>query len=327
MRRFALHQQTNHRRSLPIALLGVLLMTGVSLAATSTPAGASPGSLSDIDVTAVTMGTNVIAALTVGGTIQVEVVTCTGPACDKHGWTSLGSGFKSVTVQYLTGPRVVVIARRDDGATWYKRGNCSGTACSWESWRNLGGAVINVLASNATGCALLAGQTSTKRVYQAQVCGDSVQGWTYTGGQLSEIANDGYRIFGTSASGQMWWYEYGEWRWAGGNVTQPVWGLGYGEMCGLSDGARHLWCVDRYTNQWTYHGGSWRKLDDQKTIGIGQAWDVWTNGQDYDRSSWGGKVNEVAWSEDFELMVGVGSDYHPWYQTTAGGFAGGWRGL
>lgn len=173
MRRFALHQHTNHRRSLPIALLGVLLMTGVSLAATSTPAGASPGSLSDIDVTAVTMGTNVIAALTVGGTIQVEVVTCTGPACDKHGWTSLGSGFKSVTVQYLTGPRVVVIARRDDGATWYKRGNCSGTACSWESWRNLGGAVINVLASNATGCALLAGQTSTKRVYQAQVCGAS----------------------------------------------------------------------------------------------------------------------------------------------------------
>lgn len=105
MRRFALHQHTNHRRSLPIALLGVLLMTGVSLAATSTPAGASPGSLSDIDVTAVTMGTNVIAALTVGGTIQVEVVTCTGPACDKHGWTSLGSGFKSVTVQYLTGTR------------------------------------------------------------------------------------------------------------------------------------------------------------------------------------------------------------------------------
>lgn len=294
-------------------------MIGSALIATSATAGASPGNLDDIDVTIVNWDSYVVAALTGEGAIQVQVVDCKWEqTCYKHGWTSLGSGFKSVTVQSLTEGSLVAIARRGDGATWYKRGNCSTTSCTWDPWKNLGGSVINIAASNKpTDCAILAGQSSTKRVYQAQICAHSVQGWGYTGGQLSQIAN-GDNIFGTSASGQVWWYQSGEWKWAGGNVTQPASRFdGIQEMCGLGGSARRLWCYDGGTKQWTNHGGSWRKLDDGQTIGLGQVWDAWTN-DEYGSQTWGGKVNEVAWSENQELMVGIGSDYRAWYRIAIG---------
>lgn len=136
-------------RSKLFTVFAVLLMIGGSLVATSAPAGAEPGNLADIDVADID-GRYVVAALTTGGTIQVEVVTCLS-TCTKHGWSSLGGGFKSVNVEYLAEGRPVVIARRNNGATWYKRGSCSATSCSWISWKDLGGSVIDIATSASGG--------------------------------------------------------------------------------------------------------------------------------------------------------------------------------
>lgn len=322
-------------RSKLFTVFAVLLMIGGSLVATSAPAGAEPGNLADIDVADID-GRYVVAALTTGGTIQVEVVTCLS-TCTKHGWSSLGGGFKSVNVEYLAEGRPVVIARRNNGATWYKRGSCSATSCSWISWKDLGGSVIDIATSASGGnCVLLAGKSATKRVYQAKVCANTVQGWGYTGGQLDNIAVSGDRIFGTTSSQQMWWYKNGLWKGAGGNTIEPAAKFGDGELCGLSQSSRKLWCVNTSTNKWTNHGGYWRKLDDDRTIGIGGGWDAWVldaegnagnNYEDNVATSFGGKVNEVAWTDTKDFMVGIGSDYRPWYQDTLGTSHGTWATL
>lgn len=322
-------------RSRLFTVLAVLLTIGGSLAATSAPAGAAPGNLADIDVADVD-GQYVVAALTAGGTIQVEMVAC-GSTCTKSGWSSLGGGFKSVNVEYLAQGRPVVIARRANGATWYKRGSCSATNCTWINWKDLGGSVIDLATSGYAGnCVLLAGQSSTKRVYQARVCTSTAQGWIYAGGPLDQIAAHSDLIFGTSSSHQMWWFKNGTWKWAGGNVTQPAAKFGDTELCGIAQSSRRLWCVNTSTNKWTNHGGYWRKLDDDHTIGIGLAWDAWVldgeenpgnYGEENIATSFGGKVNEVAWTESKDFMVGIGSDYRPWYQGTLGTGHGTWRAL
>lgn len=66
----------------------------------------------------------------------------------------------------------------------------------------------------------------------------------------------------------------GLWKGAGGNTIEPAAKFGDGELCGLSQSSRKLWCVNTSTNKWTNHGGYWRKLDDDRTIGIGGGWDV-----------------------------------------------------
>ncbi|MEZ5382749.1 MAG: hypothetical protein R2754_13275 [Microthrixaceae bacterium] len=160
-------------------------------------------------------------------------------------------------------------------------------------------------------------------MYEAEICPSSFEGWSYTGGKLSQIATDGSYIFGTSKSGKMWWYGGSGWSGAGGRVTQPATHIGSSEMCGLAGRGRNLWCFSRSDYQWRNYGGYWRKLDDGQTIGISKYWRAWAHNYNQ-ASSYGGSVNEVAWDED--LMVGVGADYKPWYQNTYSG-KNGWKRL
>lgn len=51
------------------------------------------------------------------------------------------------------------------------------------------------------------------------------------------------------------------------------------------------------------------------------------NYEDNVATSFGGKVNEVAWTDTKDFMVGIGSDYRPWYQWTLGTSHGTWAAL
>ena len=319
------HQATNRWRHLPFKLLAALLMIGGSLVATSATAGAAPGNLADIDVKGIGNDVYVVGALTSGGTIQAEVVACYYENCQKHGWKSFGSGFKSVIVEYIGYGRPVLIGRRTNGATWFKRGNCSGVTCSWNSWYSMGGSVTTIAADTSYSCARRAGRSSTGSVFKAEICSDSFKRWSYTGGKLSQIATSSSSIFGTSPSGSLWWFDGNSWSGAGGRVTQPALHVGDSdELCGLAGQGRNLWCFDQYTYQWSNYGGYWRKLDDGKTVGVSKHWGAWAHNY-RDAVSFGGQVNEVAWND--YLMVGVGADYKPWYQNTYNEGGNGWRAL
>ncbi|MFZ2606359.1 MAG: hypothetical protein WAX05_11075 [Candidatus Microthrix parvicella] len=318
MSRTSMAKPQRRRLSLPLKSFAILLMLGGSLVATSGTASAAPrpSSLADIDVTSAGKGVYVVGALTSSGVISAEVVVCPTRTtnCQKHGWKSLGGGFKSVAMQPQSGDGVVAIARRSNGDTWYRRGTCAGTSCSWASWYSLGGKVTKVATSNRNSCAYLVGTSPSSYVYEAKICRDSVTGWSSTGGKLSQIGSYSNKIFGTSSSGALWWNHGYGWTSAGGRITQPAVNIGKTtHYCGLAGAGRNLWCANTSNFEWTNYGGYWRKLDDGKTIGISKYWRAWSH-DGRAATSYGGNVNQ--WATSGDLMVGVGAGYGPWYQNT-----------
>ncbi|MEZ5382742.1 MAG: hypothetical protein R2754_13240 [Microthrixaceae bacterium] len=302
-----------------------LVMIGSALVLTPGSAGAANGNLSDIDVAYHGDDDYVVSTLSTNGTITVEPVDCTtATTCSRHGWTTLGTGFKAMLINAFDHyGNVVVIGRRANGDTWYRKGSCGETYCSWDKWRSIGGRVVSVRSADANyeDCVHLAGIGPTGGVFQAKVCDYGFNGWSSLGGRLSQIGVDwNGQVYGTSRSGAFYYRESGRWRWAGGNVTQPVNAdFDIDLKCGLAP-RRNVWCFDVSTRRWTNYGGYWRKLDDgQVVIGISKNWSFQLLRPSYIRDV-GGKLNQAAGSEC--LVVGVGGDYRSWYRNLC--YGNGW---
>ena len=138
-------------------VLGALGLFAAVFAVTGSPASAAaaPRNLADIDVTFTgSNGDYVVAALTKSGTVSVEVVSCEGDICQKHGWTNLSGALTSIAIKTARSGDVVLLGRSSSGRTWYRRGECSNHACSWSGWSGLGGNLRSVRSaeSNSYGC-------------------------------------------------------------------------------------------------------------------------------------------------------------------------------
>ncbi|MEZ5380517.1 MAG: hypothetical protein R2754_01835 [Microthrixaceae bacterium] len=286
-------------------------------------AGAAPvpRDLADIKVAEVNSGFNlyVVATLSRGGVVSAQPMTCSGATCKKHGWVTLGSGLKSVEIDRTTNGNLVVLGRSGAGKVWYRRAACNKYgSCTWEGWRTLGGNVRSVRSETTYffDCAWVVGLSPRYRVYRARICESErdTDGWAAAGGSLRQIeVDENGRVFGTSASGRLWWKGRNDTRWTdkGGRLTQPVSYDNFHESkCGLSPGAHELWCLHEF-NGWTRHPGYWRKLDDGQAVGIAGTWSFkqYTN---LGILHYGGLVNQVA--TDRFMQVGVSGNREAWYR-------------
>ena len=304
-------------------LAGVLMMICSTLVLLpSTSGAATKGDLADIDVAHHGEDDYVVATLSNTGTIKVESVDCTeATTCSKHGWTTLGTGFKAMLINrfdYYGG--VVVTGRRANGDTWYRSGSCGETYCSWDKWHSIGGKVVSVRSAEVNGetCVNLVAIAPKGGVFQAKICDYGFNGWTSLGGKLSLIGVDwDGQVYGTSQAGALYYHQAGRWRWAGGKITQPVNADFDSDLkCGLS-AKKCVWCFDVSNRTWTNYGGYWRKLDDSQVVaGISKSWSFQALRPSSIRD-FGGKLNQAAWDEC--LMVGVGGDYRPWYHVSCSG--------
>ncbi len=294
-----------------------------SVVALQSPAAAAPGNLKDIDVAHVSGSVYVAAGLTKGGTLQVQPMVCAyqQATCSRQGWSTVGSGVAYAEIHNLTNDMVLLVARLNDGRTFYRRGSCEGVRCTWYSWYSLGGNVISVRAAkdgSYTGCVTIAGLSPKRTVFEARVCDDARDyGWKSLGGKLKQIAVDsGGNVFGVTSNYTLWWHqsgrEYsGSWIGGGGRISSPVQDNGNDHYCGLSS-SRQMWCFNKNSFVWTNARGYWRKLDDGQSIGISRNWSLWGKTSNDYLSRYGGSVNQVAWDE--YLQVGVSGGLTPWYR-------------
>ena len=183
----------------------------------------------------------------------------------------------------------------------------------WEGWRTLGGNVRSVRSDSNHQRVNLAGLSPRDRVYKATICDTEyyTKGWSSVGGKLKQVEVGVGGIFGTSASGRLWWHQNGSWRDKGGRITQPVNYDNFHESkCGLSPGAHELWCLHDWDG-WVRHPGYWRKLDDGQAVGIAGTWSFkqYTN---LGIQHYGGLVNQVA--TDRFMQVGVSGNREAWYR-------------
>lgn len=299
------------------------MVLGSVVALQSPAAAATPGNLKDVDVAHLRDSLYVVAALTKGGTLQVQPMTCSyaSPSnCGRHGWTTVGKNVAYAEIHQLTSERLLLVARLTNGQTWYKRGSCQGVRCTWYSWHSLGGKVVSVRAAqdHSGHCVTIAGLSPKKRVYEARVCDDAIDyGWKSLRGTLHQIGVDGEgNVFGTTSKNTLWWHDSatdyrGSWNAGGGRITQPVRDKWQHDYCGLS-ATRQMWCFDKSDLVWVNAGGYWRKLDNNQTIGIGRNWSMWRKDGWGDLKGYGGSLNQAAWDED--LQVGVSGSLKPWYR-------------
>lgn len=307
-------------------LAGVLMMICSTLVLLpSTSGAATKGDLADIDVAYHGDGDYVAATLSNTGTIKVESVDCTeDTTCSRHGWTTLGTGFKAMLINQLDYyGTVLVTGRRANGDTWYRKGSCGETYCSWDSkWRSIGGKVVSVRSAPANNedCVHLAALGPAGGVFQAKICDYGFDGWTSLGGKLGQVGVDwDGQVYGTSRAGAFYYVESARWRWGGGKITQPVNAdFDIDLKCGLS-AKKGVWCFDVSNRTWTNYGGYWRKLDDAQVVaGISKSWSFQVLRSNSIRD-WGGRLNQAAAAHC--LSVGVGGDYRPWYRNSCYGYS------
>lgn len=295
-------------------VLGALGLFAAVFAVTGSPASAAaaPRNLADIDVTFTgSNGDYVVAALTKSGTVSVEVVSCEGDICQKHGWTNLSGALTSIAIKTARSGDVVLLGRSSSGRTWYRRGECSNHACSWSGWSGLGGNLRSVRSaeSNSYGCINVAGLSPSDQVYRSKICLNGATGWSSAGGALKQMDIDASGdVFGTTSSRNLWWNRDNIWHYEGGKITQPV-SHDVSKKCGLSPGSQELWC--RKYGSWTNYGGTWRKLDDGQTIGVATNWSAQDFRYSGNITNHGGSVNQLA--NDNHLWVGVSGGLTPWY--------------